>query len=847
MAKAAPALSNFNAGELSPDFAGRTDNEKYPVGCESLVNLVPLVQGPVRRRPGFRYVQPVKDSTQRTWLRKFVFSQGQAYQIEFGVGYCRFYTNHGIVLLSGVPYEVASPYTAAMLTNADNTCGLQLEQSGDVVYITCALYWTMQLTRLGPTNWTFMPYAPPDGPFLTQNASNSPALYIAAIAGQPTKVTCIATGPVFSPTDVATAASPGRLVRIGTQYFNTPPWASNTAYVIGDLVRFNGNTYKALTSATSGPAPPTQTSGTQFDGKAAVLWLYQDSGYGIGTVSAYTSATQVTLTLSPYAGQTGNTSANQYYRFPAATSGVLSTISAITQAAPTVVTTTVAHGYSVGDPVYLTGIGGMTQLSEQMYVITAVGANTFTLAGTDSTAYSAYTSGGTAIKNASLNWQIGAWGIGSSQYPGSFPAALGFYADRLFFGAGISWWGSAPGQYASHTQDLYSQVTSACAIAGIIAAQHVDAITWMSALNVLLIGTKGGEFGLGPITSTQALGPGNVQVARQSDMRSRTIQAQVVGTSNFYVQSSGKKVMAQDYNFYLDRYDSTNQNRLANHIAGYTVGAGIIDVSWHAEPYECLWSVRNDGVLIGYTFDRADNVTGWHRQPLGGTRAGTAICECVSSIPAPDGTRDEVWAIVKRTVNGATVRSVEYMEKDFETGDAQNTMCYVDMSGTYTGAPTTTIAIPWLIGETVSVLRDGGGHPDCVVDATGHIALQSAGSVVQVGLACPSQLVTMRLEVPAPVGTSQGKLKSVILATIRVKNTLGGYAGMLGQILDLMQPNVSSTALGMPPPLLTGDVYRMSINGDNESDCRIEIVQNQPFQMEILGIFPILDVMEPSP
>lgn len=842
--KGSPLIGNFNAGELSPDFAARCDNEKYPVGSAQLSNFIPRVQGPARRRPGERYVTNVKNSSQRTWLRKFIFSQGQAYQIEFGVGYCRFYTNHGQVQLAGVPYEIVSPYTAGMLTNADGTCGLHLVQSGDVLYIACGTYWPQQLKRLGPTNWVFSPYAPPDGPFLQQNASNSPALYVTPIVGQPNQVTCIATSAVFSPNDVATATAPGRLVRIGVQYFNIQPWTTNVTYAVNDLARFNGNTYKALSAGTSGPSPPVQTGGTQFDGKGGILWLYQDSGYGIGQVTAYTSATQVTLTLSPYAGQTGTTAANQYYRFPASTVGVTGAITGITQAAPAVVTV-VGHGYVVGDPVYLTLVGGMTQISEQLYVITAVTANTFTLAGTDSTAYSAYTSGGTSIKNASLNWQIGAWGTGSTQYPGSFPVTFGFYADRLFSGAGIRWWGSAPGLYTSHAQDLYSLVSAACAITGVIAAQHVDAITWMSALNILLIGTKGGEFGLAPITSTAPLGPDNVQVVRQSDMRSKSVRAEIVGTSNFYVQSSGKKVMAQDYNFYLDRYDSTNQNRIANHIAGYTVASGIIDIDWHAEPYEVLWNVRNDGVLIGYVFDRADNVTGWCQQPFGETVAGPAIVECVSSIPAPDGTRDEVWVIVNRTIGGVVVRSVGYLEKDFETGDAQSSMCYVDMSGVYNGVPTTTITgLSWLNGETVSVLRDGGGHPDCVVSG-GQITLQTAGSVVQVGLACPANLITMKLEVPAN-GTSQGKLKRVVQCSIRLKNTLGGLIGMAnGQSLDLMQPNVNTTNLGSPPPLLTGDVQRMSIRGNVESDCQIQIQQPQPFQMEILGIFPNITTEEP--
>jgi len=899
MGKNAPALSNFNAGELSPDLAGRVDNEKYGVGCDTLQNFIPRVQGPGRRRPGFRYVTAVKDSTQRTWLRKFIFSQSQSYQIEFGVGYIRFYSNHGQVQASSPPtynnavtytpgqyvlypspigvtyvciattvgntppnatywyplpsgaYEIPSPYTSGMLTNSDGTCGLHIEQSGDVLYIACGSWWPMTLTRYGATKWVLAYYSPPDGPFNEGNSANSPALYATKVAGSNTQYTVKSTASMFDPSDAAGysgTGTPGRLIRIDAQTFNIPPWTTNVAYTLGTYARYNGNTYLCITAGTSGTAPPVQTYGVQWDGKGGAQWLYVDSGYGIGQVTGYTNSTTVTVTVTAQVGGVSGTAGAQNYNFPSSVIGTATTITAITQANPCVVTVTSATGWAIGDPVYLTGVGGMTQISEQMYIITAISGTNVTLGSVDSTGYSAFTSGGTAIRNASLSWELGAWGPNQNAFgfTSQFPTTLAFYDDRLFWAGGINWWGSAPGQYLSHTEDLYGQVTAACAVSGIIAAQEVDAITWLSPANILLMGTKGGEFGLSPITYTSPLAPDNVQVVRQSKWRSRQIRAELIGTSNFYVQASGKKVMAQDYNFYLDRYDSTNQTRLANHIAGYTVASGIIDIAWHQEPYECLWAVRSDGILIGYTFDRPDNVTGWHEHPLGPSLAGAAVCECVSVIPAPDGTRDEVWAIVNRTIGGTTVRSVEYMEKDLETGDAQTSACYLDMSAVYSGVATTTITgLGYLNGETVSVLRDGGGHPDCVVSG-GQIALAYPGSTVQVGLACPANLVTMDVEGGADVGTAQGKIKRAVMATVRLKNTLGGYIGMSGGSLDLIQPNVSTTNLGSPPPLTTGDVL-VSIPGDFSGRCKIQVQQSQPFPMEIVGLFPIIDIKEPSP
>lgn len=75
------------------------------------------------------------------------------------------------------------------------------------------------------------------------------------------------------------------------------------------------------------------------------------------------------------------------------------TITGATQANPCEITIP-AHGYSNGDVVMITAVGGMTQLNDKLYVITATGDNTVTLNGVDSTGYSAFTAGGSATKGA---------------------------------------------------------------------------------------------------------------------------------------------------------------------------------------------------------------------------------------------------------------------------------------------------------------------------------------------------------------------------------------------------------------------------------------------------------------
>ncbi len=76
--------ANFTAGELSPRVRGRTDITRYKNGTQVLENFLPMRQGGIVRRPGFRFVSEVKDSTKLTRLIPFEFNDEQTYVLEFG-------------------------------------------------------------------------------------------------------------------------------------------------------------------------------------------------------------------------------------------------------------------------------------------------------------------------------------------------------------------------------------------------------------------------------------------------------------------------------------------------------------------------------------------------------------------------------------------------------------------------------------------------------------------------------------------------------------------------------------------------------------------------------------------
>jgi hypothetical protein len=65
-------------------------------------------------------------------------------------------------------------------------------------------------------------------------------------------------------------------------------------------------------------------------------------------------------------------------------------------------------------------------------------------------------------------------------------------------------------------------------------------------------------------------------------------------------------------------------------LAEHVTGTGVYDIAWAQEPESIYWAVRDDGILLGMTYKREEDIIAWHRHILGGFvkhsfNAGTAI------------------------------------------------------------------------------------------------------------------------------------------------------------------------------------------------------------------------------
>lgn len=674
MAKVAPIQTNFTGGEFSPLLHGRVDFDKYKNALGTCLNHLPLVQGGITRRPGTMYVAEVKDSSKYTRLVRFEFSVTQAYVLEFGAGYVRFYTNYGQVLDGGTPYEIATPYAEAHIP------ALSFTQSADTLIIVHPSYRPAQLARSAALSWALSTLSILDGPYMSTNSSV--ALTPSATSGSIT----------------LTAAGVGT-INGGSGFLSTD---------VGRLIRLN-----------------------QAGDVSA--W---------GFISAYTSSTVVTVAMQTALGTTAATS----------------------------------------------------------------------------------------------SFRLGLW----SESTG-YPACVAFYQDRLCFAGSQSEPtridASRTGNYldfAPTALDVGNTVVDSHALAFSLSSDDVQYIRWLSGdLKGLLVGTASGEWVVSASSLSEALTPTNV-AAKQTTAHGSAASVRPVRVSSvtLFLQRSMRKIREMTFVYAQDKYAAPDLCVLAEH----ATRTGLREVVYQQEPQSIVWAPRNDGVLVGMTYERDQNVIAWHRHVMGGTDSYVDSAAC---IPAPDTLRNDLWLIVKRTIGGQTVRTVEYMTKIWDEGDDPLTAVYVDCAAIYEGSPATLISgLDYLEGETVTILADGAAHADKTV-GLGRITLDRPASTVVVGLPYNSDGQLLRNDAGAADGTSQGKTQRAHRVTFRLKDSLGLKTGRDFDNLVRVIDRRMNSAIGAAVDLFTGDMSETWEGDYSEKDGNLITWRwDQPFPGTILAIMP---------
>lgn len=858
MPKAAPMLTTFDGGELSPLLGARVDLAKYANGCSVMENFLPMVQGPLVRRGGTRFVAPMK-SAGRGWLVRFQVSESISYMLELGGNYIRFYTDRGQLVSGGTPVEVATPYSWADLTGAYGTCQLRVVQSNDTMYLFHRNYAPQKLLRQSATSFSLAAVSFTEGPFKDINIDKSLTVTASAETGT---VDLVASGALFD------AGNVGNLFYMESyDLAAVKPWAVYQEVNVGDRRRVDYRVYQCTAvgagdSPVTGTLTPTHTEGSAWDGDGidiandqlgpiGVEWQYLHSGYGIVRITAVADSTHATADVIDRLPSDlipgGGSSTVVTERDISAMSPDDTNVGEVT------INVGSGHGFTTGDTIVVAGTilsdssaesPGPDASLDGSYIIkrTTSSSVNVTVAWPGSGYVYSPSSTGTATRTVTTTYPDNAptykWAHALFSSIEGWPEHGAFWRERLVLARDRTIAMSVVGDFENFSAKENGEVVADSAIVQTLNARQINRIVWISESDELVLGTDGDEWVVGPIQTAQAVAPDNIRAARRTAYGSRAIQPAEVGGKLLFVQAGGKKLRDYQYDYASDNYISSDSTKLNPSISL----SGIVDLSYQQEPDSIIWCARADGVLVGVTYDQEmgrSDVYAWHRHPL-----VNGAVESVETMPAPDGASDDLWLIVRRVINGQTVRYIEYLNAPLADDADQAGSFYVDCGLTYSGAPVTEVSgLSHLEGQVVDVLIDGATHPQRTVQA-GSIPLQSAASVVQVGIPAPCRFATMSLEAGAANGTAQGKIKRITNVVMRLYRSLGGKLGGDPDNLEILEFRRPSNAMGRAVPLFSGDTVPVPWREGYETISRIWVVNDQPLPMTVLGLMPIVQTQD---
>lgn len=691
---------SLSSGEISPALYARVDQTKYATGLRTCRNWIVQKFGGVSNRPGTKFVAEVKDSTKNVGLIEFVFSDDQTYVLEFGDEYMRVHRNGAqlsdlTLTITGVTQ--ANP-AVVTYTGTDPT-------SGEEVFIDNV----GGMTQLNNRNFKIAN--------VNGGANTFELQYMDGTDVNSTAFTAYTSGGTAQ-----------RIYEITTPYDEADLSELQFAQS-ADVITIVHPSYAPQNLSRTGDTSWTLAD-TEFapsiDRPSAVA---ATSGGGTGNRIRYkvTAAKEETYEES----------------LPGLAAAL--TITGITQANPAVVTYTGTDPYS-GDQMYLDAIVGMTELNGETFYIANVngGANTFELAGVDSTTFTAYSSGGTAQRLGATLDNVGAGSVaaphvltwagvsGAEEYyiykekdgvfgfigtagtttfsdtgltpdtsetppiernpfvgTGNYPSTVTYYQQRRMFANTDNdpekIWGSRSGKFTNFTTT--SPIQEDDAVTFSMAGRKVKEVRHLLDLGKLVVLTVSDESAiLGG--QDNVLSPTTISPVTYSYNGSSSLAPILIGSNALYVQARSSIIRDLGFDFQVDGYRGNDLTIFATHLFdNYTLS----DWTYQQIPNSIVWSVRSDGTLLGLTYVREQQVLGWHRHDFENGLVKAVAC-------VPEGDEDFLYLVIEREVDGRTVKYIERMSTRLVDDIVDSTI--LDSYLTYDGRNTTASHTMTLSGGT---------------------------------------------------------------------------------------------------------------------------------------------------
>ena len=818
MARVHPFQSNFTSGELTPKLFGQIDFKKYANGLETLENMTVFPQGGATRRYGTRYVGPVKDHTKTTRLIPFEFNVEQAYMLEFGDQYIRFYKDNGIITEGNKTISAITKANPAVVTATSHGY-----TNGDEIIIT----GVVGMTEVNGKRFK-----------VADKTTNTFELQtLAGVDINSSSYTTYSSGGVANKIyEIATSITESMLYEIQhTQsadimyivHETIPPQkltrTGHTSWSIG-AETFTDSPFLGvnLSTTTLTPASASVATGVNITA-SAVTGINDDQGFlstdvgrtismnsGQAIITARTSATVVVVSITT---AFTNTDAQTSWQLGSwsDTTGYPRTVTFFEQRLIFAGTTNnpqtifgsqsgLYTNFNTGDAsdadafiytIAANRVNIIRWLSPARDLIVGTAGGEFKVGRptgepltptnvniTQQTTYGGWTTEPTQIGNSILFVQRQRKKIREFAY--KFEDDAYSAPDMCILAEHITGRGIYDVTYAQEPESIYWAVRDDGTLLGLTYKREEDIIAWHR--HVL-----GG-------TISHSVNTASALTTASSDSNNN---GKLTITSHGY--ATGDAVI----------YDANGNTAIVGLDDGRTYYVYVIDAN-------TIELARSYNQAIDRTINQIGAASGTH---IFKNHAKVKSVSCITS-----DTSNEVYVIVERIVNGSRVQYVEYLDYQLNTDSTLN--------GTINGTTGTLTNLDHLEGESVQVLVGDAVYPNqTVADGEITVTLPSTSGFhnVEIGLGYTSKMKTLKVEAGASAGTAQNRPKRYNQVSVRLHETVGVTING-----DQLPFRSSSTPVGQNIPAFTGD-KNVSNLGWN-TDGQITIEQTQPLPMTVLSL-----------
>jgi hypothetical protein len=877
-----PYQTNFTAGELTPGMWSRTDYRKYPNGVEFGINAVVKVTGGISRSAGTQFVAKTKTGlsafqasafqnsafqvdvpSRATFLKPFIFNTQEAYMLEFGPKYIRFYRNRQQLLGSGSGAELvtnggfnsdlsgwtlqqdngatvvqAAPGVAVLNPGAAGLAGISQQISAldpgqtyvvnfeigggalrfDVgTSLGAANLVTARTLTAGTYRVTFV--APASGVAVLQWTVSGPAA-----TGQIDGITM----KLAEPLELTTPYAAEHLRSLRFSQSADVLYITHGAYPAKKLVRLSDVLW-TLQDVIFVP-PPTEEvpitpaakltpgavvgQGVTFTADASVF-LAGDIGRqiksrgGVATIVSQ-AGTSVTADITAAFLSTDQIPAN-LWSLDGSPNAQL-TISAAGPANAIVNLTLGVAGWRSTD------LGAFIHALDGIFEITEINSSTAARAQVIR-----------SIPGTVLVAVAGAWTLEHE----SFSAALGyaevpnFYEQRFYLAKKQTIFGSRVGDFENMGQGPNDD--DAVEFPLVNGSNQVDVIRWMKSMKDMLVGTIGTEYRVNG-GSEAVITPTNILNKPQSQWGSDPEpDAILAGKAVIFTQRGRRQIREMGFDISDDGFAAADITTLAEHM----FRSGVVQLAYCSSPDSYILAVLEDGRLATCTYYREEEVIAWTQlRPSGWPHRG--FYRSVAVMPSKCGSGDEVWAIVERKIAGRMGLYVEVFDGQLNTECA---LVYDDVV-----PATTVVGLTHLNGAEVDVLytsqsafqksafqmsafqRVRSRYAVGTVES-GAISIATPAVRIEVGLHYETKIRTLPLEVATPQGTAHFRRKRSPTIYTRFLCTKGGGVYVNGQNVPRLELEATE---------MYDHQRESSLGWDRLQQVTIE--QRQPFPMTVLGV-----------